>query len=533
GAIYNGKDLNITDSILDNNRALGYFNESSENYHYGYGGAIYTSCNLNITNTTLNNNFATLEGGAIFINGTETYIWDSTLNNNTVQGFVKDIGKMIIYRGVGGAIHNNKGIMTITGTDMTHNSAGDYGGAIYNHANLTITNSNFTQNTANRTGGAIDNMENITITNINLTRNNAIRGGAISNYEKLIINKSALKNNNATYGGAIYNSPEVNIYFNVTDCDFTENYANETAAISYTYKYGGILFIVTSNNFTRNTALNNETLLITKSTIIENNNYDSTDISLKTMNVTVNDNRKEFQQKETIELNFTIELTNPTSYDEDILKKINKTVYINNKENVTTKENKYILPELKPDEYMIYYKTCNRKSDNINFKVMVNSKITTDKKAYDYYEGINNKITLNITDESEENGTIDISVKEDDKYANLSAYYNIKDGYTILTETIAERLENLYTNLNKSYTINITYYSNLANPNSTEFTLNIIKQRNTTIIYKVLNSTEGNVKINITVTDTVYKTPVPDAGIEVTGNITLNTTGGVINDTSL
>ncbi|MBO7691619.1 MAG: hypothetical protein J6T10_03175, partial [Methanobrevibacter sp.] len=53
------------------------------------------------------------------------------------------------------------------------------------------------------------------------------------------------------------------------------------------------------------------------------------------------------------------------------------------------------------------------------FKVIDNSKITTDKETYDYYEGINNKITLNITDESKEKGTIDVNVKEDNDFIEI------------------------------------------------------------------------------------------------------------------
>ena len=64
-------------------------------------------------------------------------------------------------------------------------------------------------------------------------------------------------------------------------------------------------------------------------------------------------------------------------------------------------------------------------------------------------------------------------------------------------------------------------------------TLNIIKQRNTSIVYKIINNTEGNVQINISVVDSVYNTLIEDAQIEVTGDITTTTTSGILIDTTL
>ncbi|MDO5826088.1 MAG: hypothetical protein Q4Q22_06890, partial [Methanosphaera sp.] len=234
-------------------------------------------------------------------------------------------------------------------------------------------------------------------------------------------------------------------------------------------------------------------------------------------------------------LNYTLSLRNPTYYDSDILNQIEDIkLYINGVENVTTKYENYTLSSLDIGSYEVYYTTCKRESNKVTFSVLLYSQISADKESYDYYDGITNNITLAITDEDGEKGTIDVYVKGGE-YTKVLTYYNVKDKYKISTEALKNALENIYTDLDSSYTINITYNSNsdIVNPSSTEFTLNIIKQRNTSIIYDILNNTEGNVQINITVIDTVYNTAVPDSQIEVAGNITKTTTSGVLTDNTL
>jgi len=41
------------------------------------------------------------------------------------------------------------------------------------------------------------------------------------------------------------------------------------------------------------------------------------------------------------------------------------------------------------------------------------------------------------------------------------------------------------------------------------------------------------VQINITLQDAIYKTPITDANIQITGDITQNTTTGIITDNTL
>ena len=462
-------------------------NGQEQQVFYIDNGASLVLKNITITDAKA------VQGGAIYNTGTLN-ITNSTLNNNKAE--------------YGGSIFNNGGTLTITQSTLNNNNATDRGGAIYNDysGTLTITNSTLNNNNATNRGGAIADYGTLTITQSTLNNNNAeLYGGAIyNNGGTLTITQSTLNNNNATNGGSIFNN-------------------------------GGTLTL-TNNNFTKNTATNKETIDLNNQQNGEfnGNSYISTDISLSEIKLSLQDEKQSFQYGEDVVLNFTIKPTNINYYKdyEQGIKDI--TLYINGEKNVTTKYENYTLSRLEPGKYTVYFTTCNQQSNTVTFKVMADSEITTPQDSYEYYPGINNKIPLTITDPSGEKGTINITVKEDDEYRQLSTYYNIGDGYKLPTQSLANALENLYDTPSDSYTINVTYSSGeYVVPSSTEFTLNIIKQRNTTITYDILNSTEGNVQINITVQDAIYKTPITDANIKITGDIKQNTTSGILTDNTL
>ena len=488
-------------------------------------------------------------------NNTERITWDTdgmvltidgngqTINGHQQQVFYIKNGASMILKNIiitnatssnGGAIHNYMGTLTVNNSTFNNNQATDEGGAIYNYdGTLNITQSTLTNNTANF-GGAIYNYGTLTVTDSIFTNNNANnRGGAIYNdYGLLTITNSQFLNNQAFggKGGAIYDSG--NILTNITSCNFINNTALNGAAI---YAGGGGLNL-TDDTFNQNTATSNkETIDLYgyMNGLFEGNTYESTDIALNEIKLTIKDDQDTFQQDEDIILNYTIQLTNPMYYG-DFETGINDiTLYINGEKNKTTQYENITLKGLKAGKYEIYYTTCNQKSNTVTFKVIGDSQITTPEESYEYYPGINNKIPLIITDPSGEKGTINITVKEDNEYKQLFTYYNIGDGYELPTESLASTLENLYNPLSDSYTINIIYSSDYANPSSTEFTLNIIRQRNTTITYDIINNTEGNVQINITVLDTVYQTPIKDANIKITGDINTDTTTGVLTNTTI
>lgn len=198
-----------------------------------------------------------LGGGNVYSRGALT-INNSTLNNgNSVFG---------------GSMLNYGGVVEISGSTFSDNSAFKYGGAIANVPNpagapplsassvngggspapgtITITNSTLTNNRAKYTGGAISNVEMMTISNSDLISNTARVGGAIINTETIIgpvrlfssavsgalqtgaatmmVTASELSGNEAQYsGGAIANDGELTI--------------NSSSLISNMAKYGGAI----------------------------------------------------------------------------------------------------------------------------------------------------------------------------------------------------------------------------------------------------------------------------------------------------
>ncbi|MEE1117270.1 MAG: hypothetical protein VZR33_06100 [Methanosphaera sp.] len=486
----------------------------------GDGGAIYNNNgNLTVTNSTFQNNHAD-HGGAIY-----NYFGDLTVSGSTFQN------NTAIY-GEGGAIRNFYATMTVTGSTFQNNIASLGGAIVDTCSDATVSDSLFTNNTGSAYGGSINNYDgNLTVTGSRFQYNYGGNAGAIENSDgNLTVTESIFLNNTSRWwGGAIYDD-SVDILSNISSSNFTYNTASNGAAI---YAYGWIN--LTGNTFNENTATEN------KQTIdlngydngeFEDNVYESTDISLSEIKLSVKDGGFTYSNGVDAELNFTIRPTNVNYYKdfEEGIRDI--TVYVNGEKNVTTRYENYTLTGLKPGEYEVYFTSCNQQSNTLTF--FPNSQITTPETIYEYYAGINDKIPLIITNAGEK-GTITLKVKEGNEYKQLSTYYNVGEKYTLFTEALAELLENVYDELDSSYIINVTYDidDSYVSPCSTEFTLNINKQRNTTIVYDIINNTEGNVQINITVQDAIYKTPINDAHIQITGDFTQSTTAGIITDNTL
>jgi hypothetical protein len=144
GAIFNSGTLNITNSTLSANQAIGGAASSTAvGPGSGEGGAIFNAGTVTITNSTLSANQATGgasshfsggtgSGGAIFNEGTVT-ITNSTFSANQATG---GLGSTSDGAGVGGAIFNYfGGTLTISSSTFSANQAtGDnpVGGGIYN-----------------------------------------------------------------------------------------------------------------------------------------------------------------------------------------------------------------------------------------------------------------------------------------------------------------------------------------------------------------------------------------------------------------
>jgi CSLREA domain-containing protein len=169
-------------------------------------------------------------GGGLVNNGTLTII-NSVFSANTVDNQL------------GGAILNNPaGILTITGSTFSNNSAYD-GGAITNYNQLTVTNSTFIDNGGSGTdaGGAIytdgpSSTLTQTVTNSTFSGNSANVGGAVwSSRTQTITNSTFSGNNNidSVNGRTIWQDSET--------LNYTNNIvANSTGGDCYTISSIGI-----------------------------------------------------------------------------------------------------------------------------------------------------------------------------------------------------------------------------------------------------------------------------------------------------
>ena len=149
GAIYNdGEELEIIDSTFVNNRA-----EGANRLNDCEGGAIHSKAHLIINHCVFENNCAGNNGGAIYASGGLTLV-------NTPSYFR---GNSIINKGDGGAIYTNKINGDVKYAVFTNNQAPKFydqcfsGGAIYidDEVHITFENCYFAYNQASYRGGAI------------------------------------------------------------------------------------------------------------------------------------------------------------------------------------------------------------------------------------------------------------------------------------------------------------------------------------------------------------------------------------------
>ena len=138
--------------------------------------------------------------GAIYVENGELTVTNSDFINSSAK-----------YYGGGISTFNGKKI-SVSGSIFTGNTAGEYGGAIYNDSVAEISNSSFTGNSSYKEGGAIWNENSLTILANTVFEENiaADIGGAICNSlkaEQLTIEKGVIFKNNVSNhdGGAIGN----------------------------------------------------------------------------------------------------------------------------------------------------------------------------------------------------------------------------------------------------------------------------------------------------------------------------------------
>ena len=146
----------------------------------------------------------------------------------TLRGVMLTNGEVM--SGVGGSILNG-GVLTMTRCTLTGNSAGVYGGAIYNEnlegtVTLTMAHCVLSGNSAGNFGGAIYSDPCVMLTNCTLSGNSAGNyGGALFNGGGLTLTRCTLTGNSVTgsgLGGAILNNGTLTL----THCTFSGNSAS-------------------------------------------------------------------------------------------------------------------------------------------------------------------------------------------------------------------------------------------------------------------------------------------------------------------
>ena len=269
GAIYTTANLNVYDSVFDQNAA----SQNDAN-----GGAIMVlaataDLTLNIKNVNFTNNKVDNAGGAIAVAGVSSHdvtynIYDSLFENNVAitNGTGNAAGAAIFsYGDTVGLINNTifRGNKAETG-DVANGGAIkiQFGGT------LRVANSTFDNNVANRTGGAISIQAN-------------------NDQTRLVVEKCTFTNNDAYRGSAIGSAGYYDsTYVTITDSSFNEDNAvyldeHTTARISNSkftsanvnaiYNLGSLAL---SGN-TVNVIFNNGTITSqVNSTVLDNKTYD-------------------------------------------------------------------------------------------------------------------------------------------------------------------------------------------------------------------------------------------------------------------
>lgn len=204
GAIYLGTgELELADSILTGNSALGGSGLRQALGGQGNGGGIYSQGNLNMVRCTVEGNRGTTGGGGTSNHGRGGGIFN---NGNAIVN-QSSIYSNLVIGGQGG------------GGGGTFNQSGNgYGGGIFNGGRLSMTNSTLSHNTASgggagtsnpagtAFGGGIFNSNNATLAFVTIADNRALLPGAGGDN---IANESgtlSLRGSIVAYGGQASNS---------------------------------------------------------------------------------------------------------------------------------------------------------------------------------------------------------------------------------------------------------------------------------------------------------------------------------------
>lgn len=154
------------------------------------GGAIYVpDCpDFKISNSIIQYNNAE-HGGGIYDNSGKVTITGCDISHNTAVN--------------GGGI-SSKGTVTVKSSKINNNKATNGGGINTNGGKMALSGTTIKSNKATYGGGILINKGTVTVSGSTISYNTADSGGGISNKGTLTLKSSKLLNNKATYGGALY-----------------------------------------------------------------------------------------------------------------------------------------------------------------------------------------------------------------------------------------------------------------------------------------------------------------------------------------
>ena len=245
-SVQSGGSFTFESGIISNCYAAAYM--SGSNCNNGQGGAI---CVRN--GATFKMNGGTIVdchaacGGAIGNKGAVE------ITSGTIKNCVADGSGLSGWIGIGGAIFNKGGSLTLNGGTLENNRGGD-GGAIYNDSGtLTISSATIIGNTAGAWGGAIYTKDTTTISGGDFKNNSATSGGGAicALYQTTTISGGSFKENASYCGGAIYACLAPVTLSNV---DISNNSA--TAYAGGIYVYGGTVTVNSGSSIAHNKVTN-------------------------------------------------------------------------------------------------------------------------------------------------------------------------------------------------------------------------------------------------------------------------------------
>lgn len=193
GAIanYANMEINISQSVFDGNKVTGALVDDGYDNHnlqtsIDGGGALFagSASTTNVENAVFKNNTSTVTGGAISTRAD----WYSAETNKTIN--VKEPAPEGYDTSTDYLKPNTKAELNLKSVEFSGNSAGTYGGAIYNtFEKASITDAAFTGNTAAREGGAI---YNEAVAKVELSGNNTFSGNTANGVANDIHNDGTL-----------------------------------------------------------------------------------------------------------------------------------------------------------------------------------------------------------------------------------------------------------------------------------------------------------------------------------------------------